>query len=209
MTETERSSRQTGFKQFIKRLRRKTFGRRTVRAKESTKARPRREKEGFFQKFCQGRGLDIGYGGDLLAQNCKGWEIEQGDAQYLKGLRDRVFDFVYSSHTLEHMVDPVVSLQNWWRVVKPGGFMILYIPHRDLYEKKQTLPSRWNSDHKRFFLIDANVPPDTVGILPLIERSLTRYEMVYAKECSEGHDITDPYFHSNGEYSIEVVLKKI
>ncbi len=51
-------------------------------------------------------------------------------------------------------------------------------------------------------------PPVTLGILPLIERSLNGKELVYAKVCSEGHTITDPDVHSDGEYSIEVVLQK-
>ena len=183
------------------------FGR-PYRALESTKAQERRLKEDFFNRFCNGKGLDIGYGGDLLVPNCKGWDIEHGDAQYLSSLNDESFDFVYSSHTLEHMVDPEAALHNWWRVVKPGGYLILYIPHRDLYEKKMTLPSRWNLDHKHFFLLDRDEPPDTKGILPLVEKSLSDYEVVVARDCSDGHTIIDPELHSNGEYSIEIVIKK-
>lgn len=175
---------------------------------ESSKAKARRQREGFFAAYCTGRGLDIGYGGDLLTPNCTGWDIEHGDAQRLAGLRDDSFDFVYSSHTLEHMVDPISALRNWWRVVKPGGYLILYIPHRDLYEKRETLPSRWNGDHKHFFLLDHESLPDTKDIRRLIDQALTHYELVYAKECSDGHTITDPEIHSDGEYSIEVVVKK-
>jgi hypothetical protein len=42
----------------------------------------------------------------------------------------------------------------------------------------------------------------------LIERTLDGKELVYAKACSEGHTITEPDVHSDGEYSIEVVLRK-
>lgn len=82
-------------------------------------------------------------------------------------------------------------------------------PHRDLYEKKNSLPSRFNQTHTCFFLIDKDELPDTIGIIPLIKRNLTGYELVYAKECNEGRTITDPFLHSDGEYSIEVVLKKL
>lgn len=175
---------------------------------ESTKAQSRRQREGFFGKYCTGRGIDIGYGGDLLTNDCCGWDIEHGDAQLLGQEKDCSYDFAYSSHTLEHMIDPVVALQNWWRVVKPGGHLILYIPHRDLYEKKKELPSRWNLDHKHFFLLDKDDAPDTKSILGLIRTALTGYEIIYAKECSEGHTITEPDVHSDGEYSIEVVVRK-
>ena len=189
-------------------LRYRLFGRPNA-ALESTKARERRQKEGFFNDFCVGKGLDVGYGGDLLTPGCIGWDMEHGDAQYLQGVPDESYDFVSSSHTLEHMVDPLVSLKNWWRVVRRGGYLILYLPHRDLYEKKKTLPSRWNLDHKHFFLLNENDPPDTLGVLPLIARSLEGYEIMVARDCSEGHTITDPELHSNGEYSIEVILKKV
>ena len=106
-------------------------------------------------------------------------------------------------------MDAGISLKRWFEVVKPGGYLLLYIPHRELYEKKKTLPSRFNSDHKRFFLIDKDEKPDTVGIIPLIKRTLSNYEIIYCRECSQGHTITDPEIHSDGEYSIEVVIKKL
>ena len=176
---------------------------------ETYKARNRRTREGFFQKYCNGLGLDIGFGGDLLCDNCQGWDYEHGDAQYLKGIGDEEFDFVYSGHTLEHMVDPAVSLTNWWRVLKKGGYLMIYIPHRDLFEKKETLPSRWNDDHKSYFLLDEDEKPDTIGAVPLIERCLDGCKIIYAKVCDEGFAVIDPLLHSQGEYSIEVVMRKI
>jgi len=92
--------------------------------------------------------------------------------------------------------------------LKKNGYLILYLPHRDLYEKKQTLPSRFNEDHKHFFLLENDEEPDTIGVLSLLARTLDNYEIIYAKECSEGHTIFDSVLHSNGEYSIEVVIKK-
>jgi len=175
---------------------------------ETAKAKQRRLKEGFFEKYCNGDGLDIGWGGDLLSANCRGWDVEDGDAQYLPGVPDSAFDFVYSSHTLEHMKNPAIALKNWWRVLKKGGYFILYIPHRDLYEKKKALPSKWNPDHKSFFLLNKDEAPDTIGIVPLIKRTLPDSKIIYIKECSQGHTITDPEIHSDGEYSIEVVALK-
>ena len=112
------------------------FGRRMTPS-ETSKAFARRDQEGFFVKYCRGRGLDIGYGGDLLCANARGWDIEDGDAMLLSGLPDASFDFVYSSHTLEHMRDLDVALGNWWRVLKPNGYLILCLPHRDLYEEEE------------------------------------------------------------------------
>lgn len=185
----------------------RTFGR-PRRWLETSKAKARRMREGFFGKYCQGLGLDIGYGGDLVTETAKGWDIEHGDAQCLKGLKDETFDFVYSSHTLEDMAHPAAALRNWWRVLKPGGRLILYLPHRDLYEKKKDLPSRWNRNHRHFFLIDRDEEPATIGLVPLLRRALTDVEIIYVKECREGHTIADPLRHSDGEYSIEAVVRK-
>lgn len=184
-------------------------GLRPVVSAETSKARARRLREGFFEKYCVGKGLDIGFGGDLILPDATGWDFEHGDAQFLKGVEDCSYDYVYSSHTLEHVYDVKTTLNNWWRVLKPGGFLILYIPHRDLYEKKKQLPSIFNPTHQRFFLINENDPPDTVGIVPFLNDTLKNFELIYAKECSEGHTVKDPLLHSDGEYSIEVVIKKI
>ena len=175
---------------------------------ETTKAHSRRVKEGFFEKYCKGAGLDIGFGSDLITKDAKGYDFEHGNAQYLKGIKDSSYDFVYSSHTIEHLPNPSEGVKNWFRVVKPGGYLIIYLPHRDLYEKKKTLPSRFNPNHHHFFLVDRDEEPDTIGIIPLIERTLNDFDIVYAKECSEGHSITEPEIHSDGEFSIEVVVSK-
>jgi len=175
---------------------------------ETSKARGRRMREDFFSKYCVGRGLDIGYGGDLLSDNCMGWDFEHGDAQLLEGISDQTIDFVYSSHVLEHVEDACEALRNWYRVVRPGGYLILFVPDRDLYEKKLRLPSRWNPDHKRFFLLDRDELPDTFGLLPMIDRVIADAQIVSARQCSEGHTISDANLHSDGEYSLEVIVRK-
>ncbi len=175
---------------------------------ETFKAHIRRTREGFFEKYCVGEGLDIGYGLDPITADCFGWDISDGDAQYLASIPDESFDYVYSSHCLEHMRDVREALFNWFRVVKPGGFLILYIPERDLYEKRKELPSRFNADHKHMFLLGKSEEPDTLDILEEISNSIKGYSIEYAKVCDEGHTLYFPNVKSDGEYSIEIVLKK-
>lgn len=176
---------------------------------ETAKAHDRRAREGFFEKYCTGEGLDIGYGADLIVPNCSGWDLRNGDAQYLEGIPDESFDFVYSSHCLEHMFDVRIALKNWFRVVKKGGWLIVAVPHRDLYEKKTLLPSRWNVDHKHMFLIGRAREPDTLDLVEEIRAALDGYDIQYVKVCDEGHTITDPLVHSDGEYQIEAVIRKL
>ncbi|MGC3996938.1 MAG: class I SAM-dependent methyltransferase [Anaeromyxobacter sp.] len=40
-------------------------------------------------------------------------------------------DFVVSSHVLEHFFDPIAALQEWFRVIRPGGFIFAIVPHKE------------------------------------------------------------------------------
>ena len=193
---------------YINKTRYKFFHRPLLQ-KETFKAKKRRDKEGFFELYCKGKGVDIGYGGDLLSLNCLGWDIEDGDAKYLEKIPNEEFNFLYSSHLLEHLNDVDITIKNWWRVIKKNGYMILYLPERDLYEKKKTLPSRFSLDHKHYFKLENDEKPNTVGIKSLLERNLKNYKIIYSKICKEGFTITDPYKHSDGEYSIEIIVQKL
>lgn len=39
-------------------------------------------------------------------------------------------DFVIASHFIEHTQDPIGSLENWLRVLKPGGIAFIIVPHK-------------------------------------------------------------------------------
>lgn len=62
---------------------------------------------------------------------------------------DGAFDAVVSSHFLEHLENPQAALAEWWRMVKVGGHLALYLPHRDLYPHAGTPGA--NIDHKHDF----------------------------------------------------------
>jgi SAM-dependent methyltransferase len=123
---------------------------------ETGKCQKKREQAGHFRTFLRGRGIDVGAGDDPLGVpdgSVLPWDKEQGDAQCLPGVEDSSFDFLYSSHCLEHMADITATLANWIRVVKTGGFIYVVVPDYLLYEKG-TWPSRYNSDHKHTFSMD-------------------------------------------------------
>jgi ADP-heptose:LPS heptosyltransferase len=50
------------------------------------------------------------------------------DVTKLSMFTDESFDYVYSSHTLEDMEYTEAVLREWWRLVKVGGNLILYLP---------------------------------------------------------------------------------
>jgi SAM-dependent methyltransferase len=41
------------------------------------------------------------------------------------------YDFVLSSHAIEHCANPLKALAEWSRVLKAGGLLVLVAPHRD------------------------------------------------------------------------------
>ncbi|MFT2095888.1 methyltransferase domain-containing protein [Acidiphilium multivorum] len=91
----------------------------------------------FATRYFVGEGIDIGSGPDPISfyaelfplmREVRSWDLADGDAQYLEGVPDASFDFVHSSHCLEHMRDPLVALRNWLRVLKPGGHMVVLVP---------------------------------------------------------------------------------
>jgi SAM-dependent methyltransferase len=51
------------------------------------------------------------------------------DASDLSCIADHSYDFVLSSHNLEHFANPVKALYEWKRVTRPGGGLILLLPN--------------------------------------------------------------------------------
>ena len=115
----------------------------------------------FASHYFVGHGVDVGGAPDPLERfrpffplmrACDTWDLPQGDGQYLETVADETYDFLHSSHCLEHLLDPAVSLANWLRVLKPGGHMVVMVPDEDLYEQG-VFPSTFNDDHKWTFTI--------------------------------------------------------
>jgi SAM-dependent methyltransferase len=41
------------------------------------------------------------------------------------------YDFVLSSHVLEHSANPILALSEWLRVLKTGGTLVMLLPHKE------------------------------------------------------------------------------
>jgi predicted SAM-dependent methyltransferase len=59
----------------------------------------------------------------------------KADISKLSMFADESMDGVFSSHALEDFERSKVPdvLKEWWRVVRVGGHLVLYLPHRDHY----------------------------------------------------------------------------
>lgn len=94
----------------------------------------------FAEYFCRGVGLDIGGGQWTLPGAINVDKSNGGDALALPA---RQFDYIFSSHCLEHVVNPVAALEHWKTRLVDGGVLFLYLPHPYMtYWKPQ-----WNRKH--------------------------------------------------------------
>jgi len=143
---------------------------------------------GVYKAFNHFIGVDSGkqYGGSRVADiNCLCDELDLFATDSL--------DFVFSSHLLEHLIDPGKALREWMRVIKPGGYLVLYLPDEKLYPKVGEEGA--NPDHKS---------------------NLSQKKVIRLMEDVGGWDLVENELrdHDNGpgqrgnEYSFYMVFKK-
>ncbi len=179
---------------------------------ETSKAYFRRLKEGWFDKYVKldRPGIDLGSGDDPLNAVFRRWDIEHGDgdATELAGIPSNSFWTVYASHILEHISYPERAVARWYEVLAPGGNLIISLPHRDLYEKRKSLPSFWNPDHKYFYLPDEEELPTTRSLKATILKAIPNANIVDFRVQTSGYERLADNEHSLGEYSIEAIIRK-
>jgi hypothetical protein len=86
--------------------------------------------------FCEGYGLDIGFGGDPISETAIRVDMPNpytrtgsfpvqlgGDATRLHWFANGTLDYVYSSHLLEDFKDTRAVLVEWIRVLKSGAVL--------------------------------------------------------------------------------------
>lgn len=191
--------------------------------KECSKSIMRRLSDpNFANRYFVGRGLDIGGKPDPLMlykalfsqmETVRTWDWEDGDAQFLGGVADEAFDFVHSSHCLEHLVDPQEGIKNWFRVVRPGGYLIITVPDEDLYEQG-VFPSTFNKDHKWTFTIfkHSSWSPKSINLVDMVRQLDESAEMVRLEQLSSTYRFDLPRYDQTltpvGECGIEFIIRK-
>lgn len=53
------------------------------------------------------------------------------DAIELAAIQSETYDFVLSSHTVEHIANPFRAISEWLRVLRDNGVLLLVFPHKD------------------------------------------------------------------------------
>jgi len=178
---------------------------------ESRKSYAGKIESGFFAKYMSGPNvMEIGYRGyeeGNLPIVPQAIGVDVGYPGYEDAafpFADASFDAIYSSHCFEHIGDWLGVLRDWYRLLKVGGFLVIVVPHQLLFERKRSLPSPINPDHKRFYTARS--------LLGEIETAFAEnsYRIRHLVENDAGFDYSIlPYQGTDGCYEIELVVEKI
>jgi SAM-dependent methyltransferase len=150
------------------------------------------QRRAVAERFLTGRGLEVGAGdrpfpvpqnvsvffGDIrdtasIQDYFKTADVRAGspiDAQTFAGVANDSLDFVISAHVIEHLRDPIGSIVNAIRVLRPAGIHILVVPDM-----------RFTFDRMR---------PETT-----IEHTLRDYEDGGESTCRQGYEEHLRYVH--------------
>ena len=93
------------------------------------------------------------------------------EASSLGAIATAAYDFVLSSHTLEHLANPLAALTEWKRVLKVGGALALVVPHKE-----------GTFDHRRPVTTLAHLIED-------FERGTTEADQTHLEEILRLYDI--------------------
>lgn len=87
------------------------------------------------------------------------------DAVNITDIQNDVYDFCFSSHSLEHIANPLKAIKEWLRIIKDDGHIIIIVPeksvcfdHKRNYSKFSTLLAQY----------EKNVGEDDLSTLPEI-----------------------------------------
>ena len=176
----------------------------------------------FANTYFQGQGIDIGAGADSLdkyrqqfplIQSVRSWDMEDGDAQVMAGVADESYDFVHSSHCLEHLMNPIEAYTNWLRICRPGGHIVTTIPDEDLYEQGR-FPSEFTNQHITSWSIlkHSSWSPVSINVVDFLYQFRSQIEVLKIELVNAsyiyGAKRFDQTYHGISECAIEFIVRK-
>jgi SAM-dependent methyltransferase len=93
------------------------------------------------KQFCVGDGLDIGGISGWVLPGARPINILIDDEYDAFNLPNKKFDYIFSSHTLEHLPKYIDAIEYWKSHIKNNGVLFLYLPHPDM--------EYWNPQNNR------------------------------------------------------------
>jgi SAM-dependent methyltransferase len=85
-------------------------------------------------------GVEVGEAAARIARQ-RGLDVREAELEAV-AFPDDMFDTVILSHTLEHVPDPLLTLREVRRILRPGGALILWLPNVESTEAR-VLGQRW------------------------------------------------------------------
>lgn len=118
----------------------------------------------LLKPYCQGNGIDIGSQGSPVNINSIQIEFDrsrfdedvpihwEGDGTINLPFKDNVLDYVYSSHLIEDYEDWTPILNEWNRVIKIGGYIVIMVPDKEIFRDrvKNGQPDNLNHKHESY-----------------------------------------------------------
>jgi len=144
----------------------------------------------FAKVICKGKGLDIGCAKKEWALPwARPIDTLFNDGYDAYNLPEGSFDFIFSSHCLEHLEDWVYALEYWISKLKINGKLLLYLPH---YDQEYWRP--WNN-RKHYHVFTPEILKDFLTFHPDINsntiftsnKDLNYSFAVYAEKISNTH----------------------
>ena len=156
----------------------------------------------FFTKSLSGRVVDIETEQDLVIPTEERFDLEDGDANYIKQSRkNESFYTVHSSHFLGYMFNTTNALNEWWLLVKRDGYLILVAPEEDLYEKSNWV-RLFHGDHANIFgYKNISWSPESFDVEELVKK-LSDVQIISA-------EIIDKYYDYQFKTSCQPEYKRI
>jgi SAM-dependent methyltransferase len=178
---------------------------------ETKRSLDHRHRDGFLRKYLRGENiLDIGprrgktetqpVSPGAIAVDLDYPGYDGRTLPFSNGSQDAVFCYYY----LQGLDDYRSAIDDWFRVLKVGGFLIIIVPHQYLFERKLTLPSSFVGGHKRFYT--------PASLLQEIQESLDPYcyRLRFLEDDDFGFDYSiEPGKPADGCCDIAVVIQKI
>ena len=129
--------------------------------------------------------------GDLKRGQNYHWEGAKLGFQYIRDGTDLSeisncrYDFVLSCNSLEHIANPIRALEEWARVIKPSGHLLLVLPNK-----------RNNFDHRRTTTAFSHLLDD-------YRNQVTEADLTHLDEILKLHDLSrDPRAGSLSDFKI-------
>lgn len=177
-------------------------------------------------QYTGGTGVDIGCGLNKIHSAAIGIDMRLGSKDFgyayganiayrpekpyleLPWFADESLDFVFSSHCLEHIVDPVKSVKEMRRTLKKDGYLVIILPDDRYYPRKGEKGA--NPDHKMDYSFELLVTiVQQAGKFDVVQLDTLHCKLDGVKLTKRDQFIADHYGHKSFNFSFEGVFRKM